>query len=90
MPNRSRTEIRATWRRLRRRSAAGGARRCKTRDERLAWWREARFGCFIHWGVYSGPAGEWNGKNAGGYAEHLMRHCQDSAGRIQGEGRLGL
>ncbi len=46
----------------------------KTRDQRLAWWREARFGCFIHWGVYSGPAGEWNGKNAGGYAEHLMRH----------------
>ncbi len=46
----------------------------KTRDERLEWWREARFGCFIHWGVYSGPAGEWEGKNAGGYAEHLMRH----------------
>src|SRR5690242_15001996 len=33
-----------------------------TRDQRLAWWRDARFGCFIHWGVYSGPAGEWNGK----------------------------
>lgn len=46
----------------------------KTRDQRLEWWREARFGCFIHWGVYSGPAGEWEGKNAGGYAEHLMRH----------------
>src|SRR5437762_6808534 len=48
----------------------------KTRDERLAWWREARFGCFIHWGVYSGPGGEWNGKSAGGYAEHLMRHAK--------------
>ena len=46
----------------------------KTRDQRLAWWRAARFGCFIHWGVYAGPAGEWNGRNAGGYAEHLMRH----------------
>src|SRR6266568_3399491 len=44
-----------------------------TRDQRLAWWREARFGCFIHWGVYSGPAGEWNGKPFTGYAEHLMR-----------------
>ena len=44
-----------------------------TRDQRLAWWREARFGCFIHWGVYSGPAGEWNGKPFSGYAEHLMR-----------------
>src|SRR5947209_2260620 len=43
------------------------------RDARLAWWREAKFGCFIHWGVYSGPAGEWNGKPFKGYAEHLMR-----------------
>ena len=22
------------------------------RDARMAWWREARFGLFIHWGVY--------------------------------------
>ena len=44
-----------------------------TRDQRLAWWREAKFGCFIHWGVYSGPGGEWGGKPFTGYAEHLMR-----------------
>jgi alpha-L-fucosidase len=44
-----------------------------TRNQRLAWWREARFGGFIHWGVYSGPGGEWNGKPFPGYAEHLMR-----------------
>src|SRR5690242_12013812 len=44
-----------------------------TRNQRLAWWREARFGCFIHWGVYSGPGGEWNGRPFKGYAEHLMR-----------------
>jgi len=44
-----------------------------TRDQRLAWWREAKFGCFIHWGVYSGPGGEWDGKPFTGYAEHLMR-----------------
>ncbi len=24
-----------------------------TRDRRLAWWREARFGMFVHWGLYS-------------------------------------
>lgn len=24
-----------------------------TRDERMAWWREARFGMFIHYGLYS-------------------------------------
>lgn len=32
-------------------------------DERMKWWREARFGMFIHWGVYSVPAGVWNGTN---------------------------
>jgi alpha-L-fucosidase len=45
----------------------------KTRDQRLEWFRDARFGCFIHWGVYAGPAGVWNGKNVGTYSEHLMR-----------------
>src|ERR1700734_2895381 len=33
------------------------------REERMKWWREARFGMFIHWGVYSVPAGVWNGTN---------------------------
>ena len=45
----------------------------KDHDARIAWWREAKFGCFIHWGVYSVPGGEWKGKKVGGYAEHLMR-----------------
>jgi len=27
------------------------------KDERMAWWREARFGMFIDWGLYSIPAG---------------------------------
>ncbi len=26
-------------------------------DARMAWWRDARFGMFIHWGLYSIPAG---------------------------------
>ena len=29
---------------------------------RLRWWREARFGMFVHWGLYSGLAGTWDGK----------------------------
>jgi alpha-L-fucosidase len=45
----------------------------KTHEQRIAWWRDARFGMFIHWGVYSLPGGEWKGKKVGGYAEHLMR-----------------
>ena len=32
------------------------------RDERMARWREARFGMFVHWGLYSGLAGTWDGK----------------------------
>jgi hypothetical protein len=31
-------------------------------DPRLDWWREARFGLFIHWGLDAIPAGEWNGR----------------------------
>ncbi|MEM1210702.1 MAG: alpha-L-fucosidase [Planctomycetota bacterium] len=33
------------------------------RDARLAWWREARFGMFIHWGVYAVHAGEYQGRS---------------------------
>ena len=43
-----------------------------SKDERMAWWREARFGMFIHWGVYSLPAGEWNGRQIGGIGEWIM------------------
>lgn len=32
------------------------------RDARMQWWREAKFGMFIHWGLYSQAAGEWNGQ----------------------------
>src|SRR4051812_28485808 len=48
----------------------------KTRDQRLQWWRDARFGMFIHWGVYSELAGEWQGQPVSGYAEHIMRKCK--------------
>ena len=39
-------------------SVLGYARQSADMD----WWREARFGMFIHWGLYSVAAGEWNGK----------------------------
>jgi hypothetical protein len=42
-------------------------------DARLAWWRDARFGMFIHWGVYSGLGNEFHGRRGGGYAEHIQR-----------------
>lgn len=40
------------------------------RDARLVWWREAKFGLFIHWGVYSETGGEWKGMT--NYAEWLQ------------------
>ena len=42
-------------------------------DTRLAWWRDARFGMFIHWGVYSGLGNQFQGRKGGGYAEHIQR-----------------
>lgn len=41
--------------------------------ERTQWFREARFGMFIHWGVYAVPAGEWNGETIKGIGEWIMR-----------------
>ena len=41
-------------------------------DDRLAWWHEAKFGMFIHWGLYSLPAGEWKGKYYEGIGEWIM------------------
>ena len=45
----------------------------KHKDERMKWYRQAKFGCFIHWGPSSVQAGIWKGKRLMGYTEHLMR-----------------
>ncbi len=42
------------------------------RNQRMAWWREARFGMFIHWGVYSVPAGVYKDKPVPGIGEWIM------------------
>ena len=44
------------------------------RDARMAWWREARFGLFIHWGVYSVPAGTHNGEQIENIGEWIMHY----------------
>ena len=46
------------------------------RDARMEWWREARFGLFIHWGVYSVPAGTYDGKRIDGIGEWIMLRGQ--------------
>ncbi|UKS30949.1 alpha-L-fucosidase [Paenibacillus sp. HWE-109] len=46
-------------------------------DAKMAWWREARVGMFIHWGLYSLPGGIWKGEEVrASYAEHLMLRAQ--------------
>jgi alpha-L-fucosidase len=42
------------------------------RDARMSWWRQAKFGMFIHWGVYSVPAGYYHGKPVPGIGEWIM------------------
>lgn len=46
------------------------------RDARMEWWREARFGLFIHWGVYSVPAGTYNGEQIPGIGEWILRNAK--------------
>ena len=41
-------------------------------DERMAWWRDARFGMFIHWGAYAIPGGQRGDTICGGGAEWIM------------------
>ncbi|MGA2749459.1 MAG: alpha-L-fucosidase [Verrucomicrobiota bacterium] len=42
------------------------------RDARMEWFREARFGMFIHWGLYAQAAGAWEGKETTGAGEWIM------------------
>ena len=45
-------------------------------DPRLNWWREARFGMFIHWGLYALPAGTWQGEQIPGIGEWIMQRAR--------------
>ncbi|MEK7781127.1 MAG: alpha-L-fucosidase [Verrucomicrobiota bacterium] len=42
------------------------------RDARMAWWRDAKFGMFIHWGVYAVPAGIHKDQPVAGIGEWIM------------------
>ena len=44
-----------------------------TADDRMGWWREARFGMFIHWGLYSVLEGSWGGRDD--YAEWIRNNA---------------
>ena len=46
------------------------------RAERLAWFHQAKYGLFIHWGLYAIPAGEWKGKRIPGIGEWIMNRAR--------------
>src|SRR5438445_375628 len=46
------------------------------KEQRLKWFREAKYGLFIHWGLYAIPAGEWNGRAFPGLGEWIMNRSQ--------------
>ena len=57
-------------------AAAAPSETAQERDRRLAWWREARFGMFIHWGLYAVPAGEWKGQRTEKIGEWIMKNLR--------------
>jgi alpha-L-fucosidase len=46
------------------------------REARLAWFREAKYGLFVHWGLYAIPAGEWKGRRVPGIGEWIMNRAR--------------
>jgi len=46
------------------------------KDARMAWWRDARFGMFIHWGLYAVPAGTWKGERVTGLGEWIQERAK--------------
>ncbi len=49
-------------------------------NEVIKNWQDQKFSMFIHWGLYSIPAGVWNGEKVQGYSEQIKGHA-----RIQSE-----
>ena len=54
----------------------------EARDARMKWWREAKFGMFIHWGVYAVPAGTYEGSRSRAVGEWIMLTRKDPRGRV--------
>ena len=46
------------------------------RDARMAWWRDGRFGMFIHFGLFAIPAGKWKGREVASYSEWIMNKAE--------------
>ena len=57
------------------------------KEARLRWFREAKYGLFIHWGLYAIPAGEWKGRTIPGIGEWIMNRARDPGRRIRASWR---
>jgi alpha-L-fucosidase len=56
--------------------SAASADSPEAREARLAWFKQAKYGLFIHWGLYAIPAGEWKGKTSPGLGEWVMNRSK--------------
>lgn len=56
----------------------GADARIPSNEDRLKWFREAKFGMFIHWGLYAQLEGYWKGKPIRGIGEQIMRFAEIS------------
>ena len=45
-------------------------------SDKLAWFRNAKYGLFIHWGLYAIPGGEWEGRIAPHGTEWIMKNLR--------------
>ncbi len=45
-------------------------------NPRSQWFREAKYGLFIHWGIYAIPAGTWKGQQIPGIGEWIMNRAK--------------
>ncbi len=52
--------------------AEGNAQEETSKAGKMEWWKDAKFGMFIHWGVYSVPAGTYDGHRIGRVGEWIM------------------
>jgi len=55
----------------------------QSKPDKMEWWKAAKFGLFIHWGVYSVPAGVYDGKDIDGIGEWIMNNAKIPTARYQ-------
>ena len=53
-------------------------------EDKMQWWEDAKFGLFIHWGVYSVPAGVYQDKEVSGIGEWIMHNAKIPVSEYKG------